>query len=102
MQPFNLPEFYMPYPARLNPNLEAARRHTKAWARRMGMLAPAPQAPWARPRGPVRSQSPPPPPPQGDDSTIWDEAKFDSMDFALLTAYTHPEAPGPELDLVTD
>ncbi|WP_334805614.1 hypothetical protein [Nostoc sp.] len=32
MQPFELPEFYMPWPARLNPNLEAARVHSKAWA----------------------------------------------------------------------
>ncbi|NEU74720.1 hypothetical protein PI95_019700 [Hassallia byssoidea VB512170] len=31
MQPFKLPEFYMPWPARLNPNLEAARVHSKAW-----------------------------------------------------------------------
>ena len=34
--------------------------------------------------------------------TIWDEAKFDAIDYALLCAYTHPDAPGPELDLVTD
>ena len=27
MQPFQLPDFYMPYPARLNPHLEAARVH---------------------------------------------------------------------------
>jgi germacradienol/geosmin synthase len=32
MQPFELPEFYMPYPARLNPNVERAREHSKAWA----------------------------------------------------------------------
>lgn len=30
MQPFKLPDFYMPWPARLNPNLEAARVHSKA------------------------------------------------------------------------
>ena len=78
MQPFELPEFYMPYPARLNPHLETAREHSKAWAREMGML--------------------------GDDGNpkIWDERKFDSADYALLCAYTHPDAPGPELDLVTD
>jgi germacradienol/geosmin synthase len=28
MQPFELPEFYIPYPARLNPNLEEARVHS--------------------------------------------------------------------------
>ena len=37
-QPFELPDFYMPYPARLNPHLEQARAHTKEWAREMGML----------------------------------------------------------------
>jgi germacradienol/geosmin synthase len=33
---------------------------------------------------------------------IWDEPAFDSMDWALLCSYTHPDTPGPELDLVTD
>ena len=45
MQPFELPDFYMPYPARLNPHLEAARAHTKAWAREMGILDAPPDAP---------------------------------------------------------
>ena len=80
MQPYELPDFYMPYPARLNPHLDTAREHTKAWARDMGMLD-APQEPG---------------------SDIWDEAKFDSMDFALLCAYTHPDTPSRELNLVTD
>jgi germacradienol/geosmin synthase len=30
--PFDLPDFYLPYPARLNPNLEAARVHSKVCA----------------------------------------------------------------------
>jgi germacradienol/geosmin synthase len=81
MRPYELPDFYMPYPARLNPHLETARVHTKAWAREMGML----DAPVGMPG-----------------SGIWDEVKFDSMDFALLCAYTHPDAPSRELDLVTD
>jgi germacradienol/geosmin synthase len=80
-QPFELPEFYMPYPARLNPHLEAARTHSKAWARTMGMLD-------------VKQ------PESG--SVIWDEATFDSMDYALLCAYTHPESSAPELELITD
>jgi germacradienol/geosmin synthase len=79
MQPFELPDFYMPWPARLNPNLEAARVHTKAWAVEMGMLDSGPPG-----------------------SEIWDERKFDAMDYALLCSYTHPDAPGSELDLVTD
>ncbi|SEU42493.1 germacradienol/geosmin synthase, partial [Myxococcus fulvus] len=39
-QPFQLPEFYVPWPARLNPNLESARVHTKAWSYQMGILGP--------------------------------------------------------------
>jgi germacradienol/geosmin synthase len=80
-QPFELPEFYVPWPARLNPHVEAARVHSKAWAREMGMVGA---------------------PKDGSAPEIWDEARFDAMDYALLCAYTHPEAPRPELDLVTD
>ncbi|KFE59530.1 family 2 encapsulin nanocompartment cargo protein terpene cyclase [Hyalangium minutum] len=80
-QPFKLPDFYVPWPARLNPNLEGARTHSKAWAREMGIIDP-----------PKDSGIP----------HIWSEAKFDAMDYALLCAYTHPECPGPELDLITD
>lgn len=74
-QPFTLPDFYLPYPARLNPNLEGARAHTKAWAREMGMV---------------------------EGSGIWEERDLDDHDYALLCAYTHPEAPAPVLELVTD
>jgi germacradienol/geosmin synthase len=81
MQPFELPEFYVPWPARLNPHLEAARAHSKAWARKVGILAP---------EGEEQS------------SDIWDARRFDAHDYALLCSYTHPEAPGPELDLITD
>jgi germacradienol/geosmin synthase len=81
MQPFELPDFYMPYPARLNPDLETARRHSKAWAREVGILGSDPG---------------------GREPRIWDERTFDSADYALLTAYTHPDAPGPELDLLTE
>ncbi len=38
MQPFQLPEFYTPHPARLNPNLERARVHMRAWAHEMDMV----------------------------------------------------------------
>jgi germacradienol/geosmin synthase len=80
-QPFELPHMYMPWVARLNPNLEGARRHSKAWARDVGILEGE--------TGPSGSY-------------IWDERQFDGMDYALLCSYTHPDAPGPELDLVTD
>lgn len=74
-KPFELPEFYLPHPARLNPHLEEARVHTKQWARDMRML---------------------------EGSGIWDEHDLDSHDYALLCAYTHPDCGGPELSLVTD
>ncbi|MFJ1703405.1 germacradienol/geosmin synthase [Kitasatospora sp. NPDC088346] len=74
-QPFELPDFYLPYPARLNPHLEEAREHTKGWARGMGML---------------------------EGSGVWDEHDLDSHDYALLCAYTHPDCDGPTLSLVTD
>ncbi|MGH3391662.1 MAG: terpene synthase family protein [Actinomadura sp.] len=81
MQPFELPDFYVPHPARINPHLEGARTHSKAWARRLGMLDDT--------RDPGTPE-------------IWDDRQFDAMDYALLCAYTHPDCPGPELDLVTD
>ncbi len=74
-QPFELPEFYVPYPARLNPHLERARAHSKAWARKMVML---------------------------EGSGIWEASDLDAHDYALLCAYTHPDASGPDLDLITD
>ena len=79
MQPFELPDFYTPYPARLNPNVGTAREQAKTWAYEMGMVD-APQ----------------------NGVVVWDERDFDSHDYALLCAYTHPEADGPELDLITD
>jgi germacradienol/geosmin synthase len=80
MQPFELPDFYMPYPARLNPHLEPARAHGLAWAASMGMIGT----------------------PQEAGDAVWDERTFTSADYALLTSYTHPDAPAGELDLVTD
>jgi germacradienol/geosmin synthase len=81
MQPFQLPDFYMPWPARLNPNLEAARVHSKAWAYEMGILGSAEEV---------------------EGSPIWDERTFDAHDYALLCSYTHPDTPATELELVTD
>ncbi|MBV1947991.1 germacradienol/geosmin synthase Cyc2 [Streptomyces sp. BV129] len=74
-QPFELPHFYMPYPARLNPHLEEARTHSTAWARDMGML---------------------------EGSGIWDQADLEAHDYGLLCAYTHPDCDGPALSLITD
>ncbi|MGW2213758.1 terpene synthase family protein [Nonomuraea sp. NPDC001684] len=74
-QPFELPDFYMPYPARLNPHLEEARTHSKLWAREMGML---------------------------EGSGVWEEADLDGHDYSLMCAYTHPDCDGAELCLITD
>ncbi|MFJ7330686.1 germacradienol/geosmin synthase [Streptomyces cyaneofuscatus] len=74
-QPFSLPDFYVPYPARLNPHVEAARTHTRQWARGMGML---------------------------EGSGIWEEKDLEAHDYALLCAYTHPDCSAEALSLVTD
>ncbi|MGW7318315.1 terpene synthase family protein [Streptomyces sp. NPDC054865] len=74
-QPFQLPDFYVPYPARLNPHLEDARVHTKKWARAFGML---------------------------EGSGVWEEKDLDSHDYALLCSYTHPDCDSGALSLVTD
>ncbi|MEV5385200.1 germacradienol/geosmin synthase Cyc2 [Streptomyces sp. NPDC052721] len=74
-QPFELPHFYMPYPARLNPHLDEARAHSTRWARDMGML---------------------------EGSGIWEQADLEAHDYGLLCAYTHPDCDGPALSLITD
>ncbi|MFF8672959.1 germacradienol/geosmin synthase Cyc2 [Streptomyces sp. NPDC015242] len=74
-QPFVLPHFYMPHPARLNPHLDEARAHSTVWAREMGML---------------------------EGSGVWDQADLDAHDYGLLCAYTHPDCDGPALSLITD
>ncbi|MET8942610.1 germacradienol/geosmin synthase Cyc2 [Streptomyces sp. NPDC004542] len=74
-QPFELPHFYMPYPARLNPHVDEARAHSTAWARETGML---------------------------EGSGIWEQADLEAHDYGLLCAYTHPDCDGPALSLITD
>lgn len=74
-QPFELPHFYMPHPARLNPHLDEARAHSTEWAREMGML---------------------------EGSGVWEQADLDAHDYGLLCAYTHPDCDGPALSLITD
>ncbi|MFE5206952.1 germacradienol/geosmin synthase Cyc2 [Streptomyces sp. NPDC056600] len=74
-QPFELPQFYMPYPARLNPHLDEARAHSTGWARDMGML---------------------------EGSGVWEQSDLDAHDYGLLCAYTHPDCDGPALSLITD
>ncbi|WP_030179175.1 germacradienol/geosmin synthase Cyc2 [Streptomyces violaceorubidus] len=74
-QPFQLPHFYLPHPARLNPHLDEARAHSTTWAREMGML---------------------------EGSGVWEQSDLDAHDYGLLCAYTHPDCDGPALSLVTD
>ncbi|WP_037897596.1 germacradienol/geosmin synthase Cyc2 [Streptomyces sp. NRRL S-920] len=74
-QPFELPHFYMPYRARLNPHLEEARAHSGQWARDMGML---------------------------EGSGIWEQSDLDAHDYGLLCAYTHPDCDSSALSLITD
>ncbi|OLZ67426.1 Geosmin synthase [Streptomyces sp. IMTB 2501] len=74
-QPFELPHFYMPYPARLNPHLDEARAHSTEWAREMGML---------------------------EGSGIWEQADLEAHDYGLLCSYTHPDCDGTALSLITD
>jgi germacradienol/geosmin synthase len=64
-----LPKFYMPFSPKLNPNLEIARRHSKQWARQMGILDFLPGFP---------------------NVFVWDERKFDAADLALNAALTQP------------
>ncbi|MGH3922899.1 MAG: terpene synthase family protein, partial [Pseudonocardiaceae bacterium] len=74
--PTTLPEFHMPYTARVNGNLERSRQYCIDWARRMGMLESLPGG-----------------------IGIWDEENLASFDFAVCAARIHPDASGPELDL---
>jgi germacradienol/geosmin synthase len=79
MQAFRLPDFYLPYPARLNPHVEGARAHSAAWAEEMGML----DAPARR-------------------GVVWTPEALAGMDYALMCAYTHPDCDAAMLDLITD
>jgi germacradienol/geosmin synthase len=80
VEPFTLPDFYMPYPARLNPNEQRARDHSNAWAKQLGMLDA--EGPSGRP--------------------VWVQADLDAHDYALMCAYTHPDCDEMTLNLITD
>src|SRR5919199_4389110 len=76
--PVTLPKFYMPFSTTVNPHLDAARKHSKEWAREMGMLDTLPGFPGIY---------------------IWDDHKFDVADVALCGAMIHAEASAAELNL---
>ncbi|MBR7837685.1 germacradienol/geosmin synthase [Actinospica durhamensis] len=74
-QPFELPDFYVPYPARRSPHVERARIESNAWAHAYGML---------------------------EGSDVWTEADLDAHDYALLCGYTHPDVSPEMLALITE
>lgn len=74
-QPFELPDFYVPYPARLSPFTAGAREEANRWAEQLGML---------------------------EGSDVWTRADLDAHDYALLCGYTHPDATPEMLTLITE
>lgn len=74
-QPFELPEFYVPYPARLSPYVQHARVESTRWARDLGML---------------------------EGSDVWTEHDLAAHDYALLCGYTHPDTSPDMLTLITE
>lgn len=74
MAAFDLPDFYIAYPARLNHHEQHARDHSNTWAKEMGML----------------------------DCAVWTQEDLDAHDYAKLCAYTHPDCDESTLDLLTD
>ena len=74
-QPFELPDFYVPYPARLSPHVEHARTESTQWARDFGML---------------------------EGSDVWTEKDLLAHDYALLCGYTHPDTTPEMLTLITE
>ena len=69
-----VPSFDMPFAARLSPHVDRVRRHTKAWARDMGMLGGAP----------------------------WTEAFYDAADYGGFGPLTHPTVSLEELKHIND
>ena len=74
-QPFELPDFYVPHPARLSPYVQHARVESTRWARDLGML---------------------------EDSDVWTEDDLAAHDYALLCGYTHPDTSPDMLTLITE
>lgn len=77
---FQIPSFYMPFQARVNPHLENVRPRVRAWAHAVGLLEP-----------------------QHTDSHHggWSAEIFDRADFTRFTALTYPHACAGELELLS-
>ncbi|APR82652.1 Germacradienol synthase [Minicystis rosea] len=76
--PVTLPDFLMPYPLRMSPHLDAARRSTVTWCRSMGFLEPVPGLPG---------------------SGLWDEERLLAYDYPLCAAGIHPDVGPAALDI---
>ncbi|NAS20517.1 germacradienol/geosmin synthase [Herbidospora sp. NEAU-GS84] len=72
--PQPVPELHLPYPLRMSPHLDAARRHAAVWAREMGFL----------------------------DEAIWDERRFSGIDLAHCAAMINADGASEEVFLTTD
>jgi 5-epi-alpha-selinene synthase len=67
------PEFYCPFPSRLNPNAEAANRHTLAWVKHFNLIS---------------------------DDREW--RRLQASKFSWLAARAYPDAPSEGLNIVSD
>jgi germacradienol/geosmin synthase len=79
-QTIAFPEFYMPYPVRVNPHLENLREGSEVWACEMGMISGGEDAPhnWA----------------------LWDLDAFHAMATDELAAFIFPDASAADLALL--
>ncbi|MBP1150944.1 MULTISPECIES: terpene synthase family protein [Methylocaldum] len=73
MSTITLPEFYCPFPSRLNSHAEAANRHTLAWVRRFNLVT---------------------------DDREWQ--RLEASKFSWLAARAYPDAPYEGLNIVSD
>ncbi|SFB50018.1 germacradienol/geosmin synthase [Amycolatopsis marina] len=76
-----LPDFYLPYPVRTSPHLDAARKYAVGWAEWAGMFAPVPGTEFG---------------------AVWDEEKFTGFDLAHCAAMIHADASQVQLELSSD
>ncbi|MFD7664949.1 hypothetical protein [Streptomyces sp. NPDC059788] len=102
------PEFHLPGPARLNPHVEEARGHCRAWAARMGILRAGTRGDGTAKAG-TPDETAGPPADEGaagrsadEGARGWDEEAFAAADYGLLAALGHPDAPAEQLGLLAD
>jgi germacradienol/geosmin synthase len=79
MDAFRMPEFHMPFDARVNSHVDGCRDRVTRWAESMGLLDPEHE--------------------EASDQR-WSRAHFEVADFPLFAAWAHPDAEPAELDLM--